>query len=121
MEIRVNEAIVLQQIHFKLRISENWREDHHWVYKTDAEWQKEVYLFWSTGTVRRAINKLEEMGYVISTDVYNRMHVDKTKWYRINYTLISQNGRKKVFKVERLVCRMLWKHSYSINNYLANS
>lgn len=88
-KVGLNEAIVLQQLHFRMCISKNWRDGHRWVYKTYEEWRKEEFPFWSVDTIYRTIRKLEKEGYLISTDVYNRMHVDKTKWYRINYDLLD--------------------------------
>ena len=82
--VGLNEAILLQQLHFRSLISTNVRDSHKWVYKTYEEWQEE-FPFWSTDTIKRAIRKLEKDGYVISTSAYNRMKMDKTKWYRIDY------------------------------------
>ncbi len=103
-KIGLNEAIVLQQLHFRLCISENWRDGHKWVYKTYEDWQKNEFPFWSVDTVYRTIRKLEAQGYLVSTNIYNKMHVDKTKWYRIDYPflheLTSQIAHSKLGKVE---------------------
>lgn len=88
-EIGLNEAIILQQIHFRLRHSENRRDGYQWVYKTYEDWRKKEFPFWSVDTIRRTIRKLEKKGYLISTNIYNRMRMDKTKWYRINYELLG--------------------------------
>lgn len=83
-KIGLNEAIFLQQLHFRMQISKNVRDGHIWVYKTYPEWQEE-FPFWSTATIKRIIRGLEISGYVISSASYNRMPIDKTKWYRIDY------------------------------------
>lgn len=88
-KIGLNGAIVLQQLHFRSCISKNLRDGHVWVYKTYNDWQKQEFPFWSIPTIQRIIHKLEKEGYLISTDIYNRMHMDKTKWYRINYALFN--------------------------------
>ncbi|CAM3260636.1 hypothetical protein FITA111629_13475 [Filibacter tadaridae] len=85
MEVGLNEAIVLQQLHFLSLISTNVRDGHKWVYKTVDQWKNEEFPFWSIDTIKRAIRRLEDSGYIISTTSYNRMKMDKTKWYRINY------------------------------------
>ena len=85
MQVGLNEAILLQQLHFRLLISTNVRDGHKWVYKTYDEWKNEEFPFWSVDTIKRAIRRLEESGYIISTASYNRMKMDKTKWYRIDY------------------------------------
>lgn len=88
-KIGLNEAIVLQQIHFRLNVSEKWREGHRWIHKTYGDWQKNEFPFWSVDTVYRTIRKLEEKGLLISTDVYNKMFMDNTKWYRIDYEALA--------------------------------
>lgn len=85
-QVGLNEAILLQQLHFRSLISSNVRDGHKWVYKTYEGWGNE-FPFWSIDTIRRAINKLEKEGYVISTSAYNKMKMDKTKWYRVNYEM----------------------------------
>ncbi|MCG7337125.1 conserved phage C-terminal domain-containing protein [Sporosarcina sp. ACRSM] len=85
MQVGLNEAIVLQQLHFRSLISTNVRDGHKWVYKTYDEWKSEEFPFWSIDTIKRAIRRLEDKGYIISTASYNRMKMDKTKWYRIDY------------------------------------
>lgn len=87
-EIGLNEAIFLQQLHFRLLISKNMRDGHIWIYKTYEEWQEE-FPFWSTTTIKRMIRGLERAGYVISSTSYNRMPMDKTKWYRIDYSKVQ--------------------------------
>lgn len=85
-QVGLNAAILLQQLHFRSLISSNTRDGYKWVYKTYEEWRDEEFPFWSADTVKRAMRKLEDEGYVISTSAYNRMKMDKTKWYRIDYT-----------------------------------
>lgn len=82
--IGLNEAVFLNQLHYwKLR-SKNERDGFVWVYKTYLEWQHEL-PFWSNATIRRVISSLEKQDLLVSTSEYNKMGIDKTKWYRINY------------------------------------
>ncbi|BAQ10875.1 hypothetical protein OXB_2404 [Bacillus sp. OxB-1] len=83
-QVGLNEAVILQQLHFRSLISKNHKDGHVWVYKTYEEWREE-FPFWSERTIKRTMRKLEEEGYVISTSAYNRMKTDRTKWYRIDY------------------------------------
>ncbi|CAM3286666.1 conserved phage C-terminal domain-containing protein [Filibacter tadaridae] len=85
MEVGLNEAIVLQQLYFLSLISTEVRDGHKWVYKTVDEWKNEEFQFWSVDTIKRAIRRLEDSGYIISTASLNRTKMDKTKCYRINY------------------------------------
>lgn len=84
VKVGLNGAILLQQLHYRSLISTNIKDGHKWVYKTYKEWQEE-FPFWSTDTIERTVRKLEKDGYVISTSAHNRMKMDKTKWYRIDY------------------------------------
>ena len=87
--IGLNEAIVLQQLHFFLRISRNKAGDRSWVYNTINDWQAE-FSFWSVKTVQRTIENLEKSGLVVSTDKFNKMKMDKTKWYTIDYQKLNE-------------------------------
>ena len=86
--IGLNEAIVLQQIHFRLRISKNERDGYRWVYNTQAEWQ-EQFPFWSLATVKRTLASLRDKGLIV-TDAYNRSPFDRTTWYRIDYDKLRE-------------------------------
>lgn len=86
--IGLNDAIVLQQIHFWLGISKNERYGLPWVYKTYPEWQQE-FPFWSEDTVGRTIRRLEDLGLLIGVSWFNKQPMDKTKWYTIDYSLLE--------------------------------
>lgn len=89
VKIGLNEAIFLQQLHYRLLISTNVKDGCKWIYKTYAEWKNEEFPFWSTDTIKRTIKKLETDGYIISTSDFNKLKMDKTKWYRINYSKLG--------------------------------
>ena len=88
-KVGLNEAHVLQQLHYWLERSKNEAEGHYWVYNSYSDWQKQ-FPFFSERTIRRVFKKLEDEGYVISGN-YNKMAMDKTKWYRINYDLLNMS------------------------------
>ena len=99
--IGLNESIVLQQVHYWLKIKEKSQQDyidgHYWVYNTYEQWQ-EQFPFFSLRTLRRTFTSLEKMGLLLSGN-YNKAGFDKTKWYSIDYnayeSLLSscvQNG-----------------------------
>ncbi|WP_349654885.1 hypothetical protein [Neobacillus sp. DY30] len=81
-KIGLNEAVVLQQIHYWLGISKHKIEGKTWVYNTYEEWQKQL-PFWSVSTIKRSIRSLEMLGLLLS-DNWNQMKMDKTKWYSID-------------------------------------
>ncbi|QLB20094.1 hypothetical protein A6B43_00335 [Vespertiliibacter pulmonis] len=87
--IGLNEALVLQQIHWLLERSRNQAEGKSWVYNTYEQWRENHFRFFSLSTVRRTIDNLEKLGLLISTTKFNKMKVDKTKWYSIDYQALN--------------------------------
>lgn len=85
----VPEAFIISQIQFWLTKSNNKRDGKTWVFKTFEEWHKEL-PYWTTRTIKKAFKKLEDNQVVISTDKYNKMRIDRTKWYRINYEHLDE-------------------------------
>lgn len=81
--IGLNEAVVLQQIHYWMNSSRHVYDGRRWVYNSVPNWQKQ-FPFWSESTVKRALLSLEKQGMVISAN-YNRDPRDQSKWYSINY------------------------------------
>ncbi|MCZ2256955.1 hypothetical protein [Sporosarcina sp. G11-34] len=45
MKVGLNEAILLQQLHFRSLISKDVRDGHKWVYKTYNEWKYQEFPF----------------------------------------------------------------------------
>ncbi|WP_203246541.1 hypothetical protein [Sporosarcina beigongshangi] len=93
IQVGLNEAMVLQQLHFRSLISNNVRDGYKWVYKTYEEWENDEFPFWSVDTIKRAIRRLEDKGYNVAITSYNRMKMDKTKWYRINYQKLQKQAQ----------------------------
>lgn len=87
IKVGLNQALVLQQMYYWLRISKNIRDGHKWVYKTLEDWHKE-FPFWSKSTLERIIRKLEEEQLIVVGN-YNRLKMDRTKWYRLNHEAID--------------------------------
>lgn len=83
--VGLNEAIILQQLHYWLRQPGSHLIDgRRWIYNTYEGWQ-EQFPFWSARTIQRALLGLEREGLVISTMAYNKLPIDKTKWYSVDY------------------------------------
>ena len=89
--IGLNEAIVLQQIHYWIKDSEkggrNFHEGYHWVFNSIRGWHEQL-PFWSENTVQRIFATLEDRGLIISGN-YNQTAFDRTKWYRIDYAKVE--------------------------------
>ena len=64
------------------------KEGRYWVYTTYDSWC-EQFPFWSKSTVVRTFNKLEKEGLIESKN-YNKMKIDQTKWYTINYEKLDE-------------------------------
>lgn len=89
--IGINEAIVLQQIHYWISNPKNkgYEQDgYKWVYNTYAEWKETNFPFWSENTIQRVFASLEEKGLVVSIQPMKSRY-DRTKYYRIDYTKLD--------------------------------
>ena len=87
VEIGLNEAIILQQMHYWLNTSNHKYDGKKWIYNSYPEWQKQ-FPFWSLITIKRAIYSLEKQN-LLHIGNYNKAKFDKTKWYSINYQTIE--------------------------------
>lgn len=134
-EIGLNEAIVVQQIHYWTRISKNERDGFVWVYKTYDEWKKE-FPFWSIRTIKRIFKELEDDELLFSSKILNKAGYDRTKWYRINYEKLvniesakttqskvpkwhdgkCQSGTMESAKVAQCITREYTENTTEINN-----
>jgi len=90
--VGLNSAIVLQQVHYWVRINQradkNFREGYYWTYNTYEDW-REQFPFWSISTIKRIFMELEADNLIV-TGSYNRLPIDRTKWYRINYERLGE-------------------------------
>ena len=89
----LNESIVIQQIHYWCEINKkagrNLNDGHHWTYNAYEDWQ-EQFPFWSISTIKRIFQSLEKQGIIVVGN-YNKMKIDRTKWYRIEYTTVENS------------------------------
>lgn len=92
VKIGLNDSIVLQQIHYWVEVNKkakrNFVDGHHWTYNTYEEWQ-EQFPFWSIRTIKGIMSSLLNAGLII-TGAFNKMKMDRTKWYRINYEKLEE-------------------------------
>ncbi|MEH7523578.1 conserved phage C-terminal domain-containing protein [Bacillus sp. JJ1503] len=88
LKMGLNEAVVLQQIHYWLVKSSHVMEGRKWIYNTYKEWHVQL-PFWSESTIKRTIKSLENQGYLIAAN-FNRSKMDQTKWYSIDYEKLSE-------------------------------
>jgi len=90
--IGLNEAIVLQQIHYWIIMNKeagrNFEEGRYWTYNSINQWEKQ-FPFWSKSTIRRTITSLEGQGLIVTAN-YNKLKIDRTKWYSIDYEKLNE-------------------------------
>lgn len=87
--IGLNEAIVVQQVHYWLGMKGvgEVKNGHKWVYNTIPQWQAQ-FPFWSTDTVRRTLVSLREKRVLIGERLADNAF-DKTMYYRIDYDVLA--------------------------------
>ena len=85
MAIGLNEAIVIQQLHYWLENPKCGveRDGFKWIFNTYEEWH-ENFPFWSVSTIQRIFSGLEKNGLVIAEQLDKHKH-DMKKFYRLNY------------------------------------
>jgi hypothetical protein len=83
----LNEALVLQQLHYWLRKPKVGvvRDGRKWVYNSYTEW-KENFPFWSERTILRIFANLEKLGLVDSEQPDGR---NRKKQYAVNYAALN--------------------------------
>lgn len=91
-KVGVHEAIFLQQLHYWLKDSDNVYDGHKWVYNSYQGWHEQMPFF-TVNQIRRVVRELEKRNLII-TGNYNRLKLDKTKWYRINYEAVEQLSKE---------------------------
>ena len=92
----LNEAIVLQQVHFWARINAqiepedtHFHEGRWWVAHTYEHWQEQFFPFWSVRTVRRVFAGLVEEGY-LKRGYFSESPRNRTSWYAIDYGKLNE-------------------------------
>ena len=118
--IGINEAIVLQQIHYWINNVKNkgYEQDgYKWVYNTYAEWKETNFPFWSENTIQRIFANLEEMGLVVSIQPMKGKY-DRTKYYRIEYTKLEvfEDTKSEVIDDPKLVSSLNESENTTENN-----
>lgn len=83
--IGLNEAIVLQQVHywFKETTSGMEHDGARWIYNTSEQWL-EQFPFWSESTLKRTFTNLKKLG-LLRIEQLNQSQRDMTNFYTINY------------------------------------
>ncbi len=97
--IGLNEAIILQQVHYWIELNKkngrNFHKGKYWTYNTYEEWH-EQFPFWSKETIKRTFKRLRNMKLII-VDRFNVYQMDRTLWYTIDYDKLNSimNGSNR--------------------------
>ena len=86
--IGLNEAIILQQVHYWVRENtehgRNYHDGRYWTYNSYTKWQETTFRWWTKRTIQRIFLSLEKLELVLVGN-FNRLGIDRTKWYTVNY------------------------------------
>ena len=88
VEIGLNEAIFMQQMHYLLTISTTFHNKMNWTYNTYEELQ-DMFPFWSVRTIKNVVKSLKEAGLLFVEQLSSDKR-DKTNYYSINYTKLDE-------------------------------
>lgn len=90
--VGLNEAIVLQQVHYWLGMKSIGKEaeGRKWVRNSVREWREENFPFWSEDTVQRTLSSLVKKGALLSRNDLSDRVLDRSLWYSINYEWLDQ-------------------------------
>jgi len=93
-QIGLNEAIVLQQLHYWLDKSKHEHDGRKWIYNTFTEWQSQ-FPFWSERTLYRIMGNLVRLG-LVKIEQFSPNSLDRTNWYSIEYERLEMYENKSV-------------------------
>ena len=87
--IGLNEAIVLQQVHYLLNYATTTKDDKKWVYNNYDAWQAKHFRFWSVETVKRTFNSLKNQGLLLCEKL-RKNERNQTNFYTVNYDAVAK-------------------------------
>lgn len=90
VKVGLNQAIVIQQIHYWLQASKTKINGQKWVYNTIDEWL-EQFPFFSRSTLERTISSLVKDGFLI-VEKLSTFKSDRTNYYTIDYVKLNESS-----------------------------
>lgn len=93
--VGLNEAIVLQQVRYRLGddLQPRVRDGCRWARDPLERWRERDFPFWEIDTLRRAFQSLDARGLLLSAQ-FDRHLRDRTKWYTINFAALALRERE---------------------------
>jgi len=98
IEIGLNEAIFIQQIHYLLQISKNEINGSTWAYNT-YEQLHEMFPFFAIRTIKNIVKNLKKQG-ILRVENLSTDKRDKTNWYSIDYEEFEKKKQKNDHRAE---------------------
>lgn len=92
--VGLNEAILLQQVHYWLRHAKVKHDDKMWIYKTVDKWKEQDFPFWSIDTIKRAISSLRKQEVLLVSKLASNSF-NRVNHYSINYVKLDEISRKQ--------------------------
>jgi len=98
VKIGLNEALVLQQIHYLLLDPNHGKKlaEHRWIFNTVEQWIVNYFPFWSVRTMKTIFTNLAKRNLIITCQPEGS--VSRRKYYRINTEEMARlsDGAKNV-------------------------
>lgn len=91
--IGLNEAIVLQQLHYWLAHATVKHDGKLWVYKTYDQWKSQDFPFWSIDTIKRALTSLKDKGLVLVAQIADNSF-NRVNHYAVNYEELNKISKE---------------------------
>lgn len=88
-KIGMNEALLLQQIHYWLTYKQHLHDGRYWCHNTGDEWANQLMV--SRRTFVRVLGRLREMGFLLVRNDLSYKKLDRTNWYSINYEKLNDD------------------------------
>lgn len=85
----LDEAVMLQQVHYWTQKSNHIHDGRHWVYNTQDAWMAQFPWIKSKTTLKRHFSHLVKLGLLIKGN-YNKVGFDRTTWYAIDYNQVEK-------------------------------
>lgn len=82
----VCESLIIQQVHWYTTNQGRAMEGHKWTWRSIKEWS--AMLMMGSATIERAMSHLRAESILIVGE-FNKHKYDKTKWYRLNYEVLT--------------------------------
>lgn len=87
MAIGLNEAIFLQQLHYWLGASKNFKDGKKWIYNTYDEWILQL-KYMSLSTLKRTVKSLKSQNLILVSN-FDSKRSNQVNYYAINYDVLS--------------------------------